>query len=143
MSRIQILLGTFALYDTDWLPDITISGIGGKGWEWMVETVEPIRSVEIKTIDRAMASTDLRFTVSRQHAGHAEAVLFLMTYPLTVQRGGQVQIIATPDTGASTTFYLTQGQLQSVGEPSIIGCRTFHTLGLIGGRWVTNPRDLT
>jgi hypothetical protein len=137
MARLQILLGTFALYDTLWLPAATISGIGGKGWEWVVETVEPIRAAEIKTIDRGLASTDLKFTVCREHADHAAAVLWLMTYPMTVQRGGQVQIVATPDAGASTTFYLTQGQLESVGEPSIVGLRTWQTFSLIGGRWVT------
>jgi hypothetical protein len=137
MSRLQILLGTYSLYDTAWLPAASISGIGGKGWEWVVETVEPIRGVEIKTIPRELARTDLKFTVCRQHADHAAAILWLMTSPMSIQRGGQVQLIATPETGASTTFYLTQGQLGSVGTPAITGARTWQTYSLIGGRWLT------
>jgi hypothetical protein len=145
MARLQILLGTYKLYDTDWItvapaPALraVISGIGGQGWKWEVETVEPIRGVEIKTIDRGLASTDLKFTVCTEYTDHAAAVLALMTGPLNIQRGGLVQIIAAPDTGPSTTFYLTQGVLESVSEPSIIGCRIWQSYSLIGGRWTTN-----
>lgn len=144
MARIQILLGTQPLYDSLWLqrapaPALraTLTGTGGEGWKWVVETVEPIRGQEVTLIPRDLARTDLRFTVATEYPDHASALLALFTGPLKLPRGGVVQIIAQPDAGPSQRFYLTQGQLESVGNPQILGCHIEQTYTLIGGQWTT------
>jgi hypothetical protein len=107
--------------------------------ERVIQPADILRAASKKFFNRKNASTVIAFSVTREHSSVRAAEAFLIKHEAEIPDSGIIEVISYDGSGGEESAYIPTGFLKTT-EASYIGCSTFHSYTIIGGRiTITKP----
>ncbi len=105
----------------------------------VIQIAALLRADASVTFNRKNTVTTIGFSITREHASVREAEAFLIQHEAEIPSSGIVEFVCYDGDGGESSFYLETGFLE-VTDATYIGCSTFHSYSLVGGRiTITKP----
>lgn len=99
-----------------------------------------IRADSSVIFNRRNTVTTISFNVVREHDSVRLAEEYLIQHETQIPSSGIVEFVCHDESGGETTFYFDTGFLDTT-EAYYIGCSTFHSYTLVGGRITTTKPE--